>query len=68
MKRQLRDPQTGQYAYDGNWGRMCVCGHTLGVHCAGGFECFAGTNCLNDPQPGTRCACQKFRQSRKVRT
>jgi hypothetical protein len=54
---QSRDPVTGQYAYDGDFSRMCVCGHPLGEHIAGGFEC----QCV----PGRTCDCLKFRQSRK---
>lgn len=66
MKGQLRDPQSGQFAFDGRWDRLCVCGHTLGVHCAGGFDCLAGTNCTNDPNPpGKFCDCQKFCLSRR---
>lgn len=25
----------GRYAFDGNLNRVCVCGHTLGVHASG---------------------------------
>lgn len=64
-RSQPRDQATGQYAWSGDMARMCVCGHTLGVHCAGGFDCLVGTNCLHDPHPGTFCDCKKFRLSRK---
>ncbi len=29
---QSRARKTGQYSYEGNWDRLCVCGRTLGVH------------------------------------
>lgn len=61
---QIREPTTGRYAFDGKWERLCTCGHKLGAHIAGGFEC--GT----DPNgyPETRgCNCQRFRPSRKRR-
>lgn len=65
-KSQARDHRTGEYAFDGNWDRMCVCGHRLGVHGDGGLDCLAGTNVLDDPSPrGAFCNCLKFRQSRR---
>lgn len=52
-----RDPMTGQYAYDGDYDRVCRCGHILGVHVDGGFEC------INvDVGDRTPCACRKFRE------
>lgn len=64
-QRQLRDRATGQYAWDGDMSRMCVCGHTLGVHCAGGFDCMNGSGCPG--ATGEPCDCQKFQLSRKKR-
>lgn len=61
--RRNRDPHTGQYAYDGDFDRMCVCGHTLGVHVDGGFDCINGD--VGDDR--VRCECMKFRQSRAKR-
>lgn len=55
-KRKLRDPATGQYAYDQDWDRMCRCGHTLGVHVSGGFDCI---NAVEGDR--TPCGCEKFR-------
>ena len=62
----------GRYAFDGNYDRVCVCGHTLGVHGAG-----SPADCLlysfNDAEKATElasgkhtnleidCGCQKFR-------
>ncbi|NTF23602.1 hypothetical protein G6L37_35095 [Agrobacterium rubi] len=55
-KSKLRDPVTGQYAYDENWDRMCRCGHALGVHVSGGFDCI---NAVEGDR--TPCDCEKFR-------
>jgi len=33
VKQQARD-NDGKYKLDGNWERMCICGHTLGQHFA----------------------------------
>jgi len=52
----LRDPATGQYAYDQNWDRMCRCGHALGIHVSGGFDC---QNSVEGDR--TPCDCTKFR-------
>ena len=53
-KNEYREPGTGKYAYFGRFNRLCVCGHRLGVHIAGGFEC------------GEKdCDCQKFKPTRK---
>jgi hypothetical protein len=38
-KRKVRDVRTGEFAFDNNFDRMCVCGHTLGVHVHGGWDC-----------------------------
>ncbi len=64
---QNRHHSNGQFAYSGDMERMCVCGHKLGVHAAvGPHDCFAGTNCPDDPNPpGVFCDCQKFRPSRR---
>jgi hypothetical protein len=60
-----RNRQTGQYTYDGDWERLCVCGHKLGVHAAEApHDCMAGSNCPDDPHPGTFCDCQKFRPAK----
>lgn len=71
---QARDRSTGQYSFEGQWDRLCVCGHELGVHAAE-----APHDCMNsdrvniygaaDPRAfrfqKTDCACLKFRLSRK---
>jgi hypothetical protein len=61
---EYRDPVTHRYAYFGNFDRVCQCGHTLGVHIAGGFEC-GTTGDPNDPAWG--CKCEKFRPTKKKR-
>lgn len=59
-----RDPVTGQYAFQDNWDRMCRCGHTLGAHVAGGFDCLNGNAAVGPECDGTPCDCRKFRPKR----
>lgn len=66
---QYRDPETGQFAFDERWARKCVCGHTLGVHVAGGFDCIVHDVGRDDPDGEDKtfepCNCAKFRPSRR---
>lgn len=61
----------GQYAYDGNLDRLCVCGHTLGAHSCGspsGCLFYSLPVCEQTGNPGAdkpECGCVKFRLSRK---
>lgn len=64
----------GKYAHEGNWRRLCVCGHTLGVHSAGSpSDCLLYSFSPDDPNrfsndqlnPDDDCGCQRFRLSRK---
>lgn len=59
MSGPARDAVTGQYAYSGDWDRVCRCGHTLGIHVDGGFDC------LNQERgaggSGEPCDCERFR-------
>jgi hypothetical protein len=69
-KNEYRDEMSGRYSYFGNFDRLCVCGHTLGIHCAGGFDCFAhpaGRGPKDFQVEGLEqpCKCQKFRPSRR---
>lgn len=71
---QPRDQSTGQFGFEGNWGRKCVCGHELGFHSAE-----APHDCMNIDRynigindewvdqsiTNTPCDCMKFRPSRK---
>lgn len=57
-----RDPLTGQYHFRNNWGRICVCGHPLGCHIAGGHECITCDEI--EWANGDDCDCQRFRQKR----
>lgn len=54
----MRDPVTGQYAFDGDLARVCLCGHPLGVHVSGGFDCIN-----QDVGDGEPCDCARFRAS-----
>lgn len=64
-ENEYRDPATGQYSYFGDFDRLCVCGHSLGAHIAGGFEC--GTNPADYPET-KGCQCQKFKPTRNPLT
>lgn len=69
-KNTTRDSQTGQYAFVGDWDRICRCGHELGIHGEGGFDCFnADRDNIGAPYagrfPATSCGCQKFRPTGK---
>lgn len=67
--KQFRDVHNGQFGFDGNFDRLCKCGHRLGVHGPAGVECLAGTNVPDDPNPrGVECPCVKFRPSGKRQT
>jgi len=67
QKREL----DGRYAFDGNLQRLCVCGHSLGVHSGGSpADCLLYSLPLNDPQRLAEaapidCGCKKFRLSRR---
>jgi hypothetical protein len=67
-----RDEQ-GRYDYENDWDRLCVCGHTLGVHASGSpADCLLYSfgdhhSEIKDHlhQPDKNCGCQKFRAARK---
>lgn len=59
----IRDPVTGQFAYDEDFDRMCRCGHTLGVHLAGGFDCINIERSAGGS--GEACNCTRFTPTRK---
>jgi hypothetical protein len=64
--KHYRDPTNGQYAYWNKFERLCVCGHPLGVHIAGGFECCNGDRNMEEwGGNGQPCDCEKFRPSRR---
>jgi hypothetical protein len=58
-----RDPHTGQFAFDGGFDRVCRCGHTLGTHVHGGFDCMNGDRGAPGAD-GTPCDCERFRERR----
>lgn len=60
---QNRDKANGQYAHDGDWSRLCKCGHELGVHTAarvGGKQ-----PCMSGDFGGPSCDCQAFKRAPK---
>lgn len=60
---QARDHVTGQFAHDGDFERTCVCGHALGIHLHGGFDCISA-----DIGDGSSCGCTRFRKPRAKRS
>jgi hypothetical protein len=70
LLKQKRE-HDGCYAFDGNLDRLCVCGHTLGVHSAGSpADCLLysfpdGAVELKGQQLPIDCGCKRFRLSRK---
>lgn len=70
MKTQKRG-HDGRYEHIGNWDRLCVCGHTLGVHGADSpADCLLSSLPMSDRvgQPNAdkpKCGCIKFRLLRK---
>lgn len=73
-RNYTRDPQSGQYGFQNNWTRLCVCGHELGYHTAEAPHDCINSDRLNigscggalDPMrvPATDCDCQRFRPSK----
>lgn len=72
-RNRPREKASGQFGFVHNWGRVCVCGHELGVH--GGeapHECF-NEDRNNMPKfegaladvPAEPCDCRRFRPSRR---
>ena len=66
--------QQGRYDYEKDWDRLCVCGHTLGVHAADSpADCLLYSFLREDHQhvkdhknsPDRNCGCEKFRPKRK---
>lgn len=68
---QKRDNQ-GRYDHEGDWDRLCVCGHTLGVHCAESpadcllhsFADYTQERVEHANTPNPECGCAKFRPKR----
>lgn len=59
--KDARDSE-GKYKHDGNWDRLCKCGHTLGFHAAAKV---AGQRpCFHGDEPGAEpCGCVVFRKA-----
>jgi hypothetical protein len=54
----------GRFTYDGDYDRLCRCGHRLGVHAgAAPHDCFNEDPSVGD---GCECKCQKFRPAKPV--
>lgn len=62
---QARHRSTGRYSFDGDMSKLCVCGHTLGIHAAEApHECFNQDAGL-EGATGEPCDCMKFRLPRR---
>lgn len=61
IKKQVRDPATGQFAFDGDFGRVCSCGHPLGAHLHGGWDCGVTPNAYPESRD---CQCVRFHPKR----
>jgi len=60
-----RNRHTGQYSFEGNYERLCVCGHTLGTHAAEPpHDCFNEDTGI-ESATGEVCECKRFRPSKK---
>jgi hypothetical protein len=60
-----RNRRNGQYTFEGDFDRLCTCGHTLGVHTAEApHECINGDVDL-EGATGEQCDCAKFKPSKK---
>lgn len=75
-KKIIKREYNGQFAFDGNFDRLCVCGHTLGVHSAGspaGCLLYSLSDAEKSQEvtlrkqlnPDVNCGCVRFRLSRK---
>lgn len=58
---QNRDRADGRFTFDGNWDRLCVCGHKLGAHLAAGKHPCDNANHGKD---GSECECPRFRPAK----
>jgi len=63
LQKQKRDRRSGRYTYEGQYQRLCVCGHVLGQHLAE-----APHGCIQEDERGViggaACPCERFRPSR----
>lgn len=57
-----RDSKTGKYSYEGNWDRLCVCGHSLGEY----HTAEPPHPCGNNGTGLIDCDCTKFRPAKVV--
>lgn len=61
---EARNRHTGQYSYEGQWDRLCRCGHTLGVHAGEApHPCFNGDSGM-EGATGEPCDCPRFRPAK----
>jgi len=55
-----RERATGRYGFEGDYERLCVCGHKLGAHAAQApHDCFNSDTGLKGAT-GETCECKRF--------
>jgi hypothetical protein len=63
-RTQQRD-DSGKYTFDGDLDRLCVCGHSLGLHSGRApHDCLTYSLSKTNPDHA-ECDCQKFQPQRR---
>jgi hypothetical protein len=71
--KQAKRETNGQYAYDCEYDRMCVCGHTFGHHGGGSpavciFYSLSTAEKVGEPGAShENCGCERFRPAKITR-
>jgi hypothetical protein len=60
--RRARERATGRYGFEGDWERLCTCGHTLGHHLAE-----APHGCIESDFADVECDCERFRPAKRTK-
>ena len=59
--KRAREKASGRYGYEGQWDRLCRCGHTLGVHLAE-----APHPCAVADLKDESCDCERFKPAKET--
>lgn len=62
QQHTTRERSTGRYGFDGNWERLCTCGHRLGFHTG-----VAPHSCIASDFIKCDCECTRFRPATEAR-
>jgi hypothetical protein len=60
--RQPRERGSGRFGFEGNFARVCRCGHVLGVHAAEAPHPCSNEDQFVDGATGVTCGCTRFRR------